>query len=91
MGEVEISSDFIRAAMLQPGVAAHLQVVANRVRKRAEGLAASEGVDMQITTKAGTRPKGRPYVNVIGDNVDQEWGTTRTERRRILGRSAGSG
>ena len=46
---------------------------------------------MEITTVAGTRPGGRQYVNVIGDNVEQEWGSSRTERRRILGRAAEGG
>ena len=91
MAEVTISSEFIREAMLQPGVAAQLQVVANRIQKRAEGIAANEGVDMEFTTKAGVRPKGRPFVNVIGDNAEQEFGSSRTARRRILGRAGEGG
>ncbi|WP_417220505.1 hypothetical protein [Arthrobacter sp.] len=91
MGEVEITPAFIASAMTQPGVLAHLQVVANRVKARAEGIAASEEVDMQVTTVAGVRPKGRPFVNVVADNAEQEWGSSRTGRRRILGRAAAGG
>lgn len=91
MGEIEISAAYIKEAMQQPGVVAHLQVVANRVAARASGLAASEGVEMNITTVAGVRPGGRPFVNVVSDNADQEFGTSKTERRRILGRAGDQG
>lgn len=91
MGEMEITPAFILSAMHQPGVAAHLQVVANRVAARAKGIAASEGVDMEVTTVAGVRPKGRPYVNVVTNNAEQEFGSARTKRRRVLGRAADAG
>lgn len=91
MGEVEISYEFIQKAANHPDVVAHLQVVADRIRKRAEGIAANEGVDMQVTTVAGVRPGGRPFVNVVSDNAEQEFGSSRVDRRRILGRAAGGG
>ena len=91
MAEVEITPEFIQSAMHQPGVAAALQAVADRVARRAEGIAANEGVDINITTTAGVRPKGRPYVNVVADNVDQEWGSSRSGKYRILGRAAEGG
>ena len=68
-----------------------LQQVADRVAGRARNIAETEGVDMEITTVAGTRPGGRQYVNVVGDNAEQEWGSSRTGRRRILGRAAEGG
>ena len=88
MAEVEITPDFIQSAMHQPGVAVALQVVADRVARRAEAIAAEEEVEMNVTTNAGVRPKGRPYVNVVADNVDQEWGSSRSGKYRILGRAA---
>lgn len=91
MAEVEISYDFVQKAAQQPGVAKQLQAVANRVKARAEALADQEGVEMTVTTTAGTRPGGRPYVNVVGDNPDQEYGTSRSGRFRILGRAGESG
>lgn len=89
--EVEITSEFIQSAMHQHGVAAHLQVVANRVAARARQLAAADDVDMDVSTVAGVRPKGRPYVNVVADNAEQEFGSSRMGRFRILGRAAESG
>lgn len=86
--EIVISDNLIRKAMHQPGVKAHMQVIADRRKKRAEQIAKAEGVEMNVTTIAGTRPGGRPFVNVVADNVDQEFGTSRTKRRRILGRAA---
>lgn len=91
MSEVTISSEFILSAMHHPDVAAHLQVVADRVKGRAASIAAAEEIDMEVTTVAGVRPKGRPYVNVITNNAEQEFGSSRTERRRILGRAAEQG
>lgn len=91
MAEVTITPEFIQSAMHQPGVAAQLQVVANRVAARARSIAASEGVEMEVTTVAGVRPKGRPYVNVVTNNAEQEYGSARTKRRRILGRAADAG
>lgn len=91
MAEFELSYEYIQRAANHPDVVKQLQVVADRVRARAEGLAASEGVEMTLTTKAGVRPSGRPYVNVEGDNADQEFGTSRTKRFRILGRAGEQG
>lgn len=91
MAELEITSAFILSAMHQEGVKAHLQVVAKRVASRAKGIAASEGVTMNVSTKAGLRPGGRPYVNVTTDNSEQEFGSSRTKKRRILGRAADAG
>lgn len=91
MGEFEISYEFIQAAAQNEGVVKQLQVVANRIQSRATGLASSDGVDMKFTTEAGIRPGGRPFVNVIGDNSEQEFGSSRTQRRRILGRAGEGG
>lgn len=91
MAEVEISYEFIQKAAQHPDVAKQLQVVANRVKARAEQLAEKDGVDMKVTTEAGTRPGGRPFVNVVGDNPDQEYGSSRSGRFRILGRAGEGG
>lgn len=91
MAEVEISYEFIQQAAQQPDVQKRLQQTANRIRARAESIAANEGSDMNVTTVSGVRPGGRPFVNVIGDNADQEFGTSRTQRRRILGRAGEKG
>lgn len=91
MGEIVLSTEYIREARDHPGVAAQLQVVANRVQARAVAMAASEGVEMTVSTTAGKRPGGRPFVNVVSDNADQEFGTAKTDRRRILGRAGEQG
>ena len=91
MAEVEISYEFIQKAATQPGVLRQVQVVADRVKGRADALASKEGVEMTVTTRSGTRPGGRPFVNVEGDNPDQEFGTARSRRLRILGRAGEGG
>jgi hypothetical protein len=91
MAEVEISYEYIQQAAQHPGVQRQLQVVADRIQARAKQLAKKEGVEMTVTTRSGTRPGGRPFVNVEGDNVDQEYGTARSRRLRILGRAGEGG
>lgn len=91
MSEVEITFEYIQQAANHPGVVKQLQVVADRVKARAESLAAAEGVEMEVTTRAGVRPGGRPFVNVEGDNEDQEFGSSRSGRFRILGRAGEGG
>ena len=91
MAEVEISYEFIQKAASQPGVLAQLQVVADRVKARAQQLSSKEGVPMTVNTRSGVRPGGRPFVNVEGDNPDQEFGTARSRRLRILGRAGEGG
>lgn len=91
MAEVEISYEYIQQAAQHPGVRAQLQAVADRVKARGDGLAKQDGVEMEITTPAGTRPDGRPFVNVVGDNPDQEFGSSRSGRFRILGRAGEGG
>lgn len=84
----EISRSLIEEAMQAQGVQAGVKKLADRVAKRAQGLASSEGVEMNVTVVSGIRPQGRPYANVQSDNVAQEWGASNTEKRRILGRAA---
>lgn len=91
MAEVEISYEYIQEAARHPGVFAQLAVVAGRIKARADGIAADEGISMQVTTEAGVRPKGRPFVNVVADNAEQEFGSSRIARLRILGRAGEGG
>lgn len=67
-------------------VRAKLDRVADAVAAAAEGIAASEGVDANIGRESGTRPRGRPYARVTAD-AEQEHGSARTARRRVLGRA----
>jgi hypothetical protein len=90
MVRVEYTRDFIVKAMQHPKTRAALAAKAARVRGRAEALAGSEKVKLDASTSSGTRPKGRPYARVSSPNVAQEWGNSKTARRRILGRAAES-
>ena len=91
MARVRISRASIMAAMQSKETRAALEAKAGRLRGRVDSLGASEGVTMNARVESGTRPKGRPYSNVVSDNVSQEWGDRYTERRRILGRVAEEG
>ncbi len=87
MAEVEISREYIQSAMQHPAVRAQLGVIADRVARRARSLASSEGITMSVEVEQSIRPGGRPQARVIGDNVGQEWGDSKTAKRRILGRA----
>jgi hypothetical protein len=85
---VEITYEFVQRAAQSAPVRRALAAKARRVQQRAEGLAQGEGVTLDSRVTEGTRPRGRPYARVESDNVSQEWGSSNTERRRILGRAA---
>lgn len=90
MARVEISYEFIQKAMQAGPVRDALAARARKVRSRAESIAAGEGVELNSTVREGTRPKGRPYARVESPNVSQEWGSANVDRKRVLGRAAGS-
>ena len=91
MAEVHIGPELMKKAWNHPGIGPALRAKADRIASRAESIAAAEEVDMNVRVEVGIRPGGRQFANVVGDNVEQEWGTTRTDRRRILGRAAEGG
>lgn len=91
MAKLEISRDYVRAAANNEAVRAQLGVVARRVKARADALAAAEDVEMETWVEEGTRPGWRPQAVVYGDNVEQEFGSSREARRRIMGRAAEGG
>lgn len=71
-----------------------LRKQADAIVPRARSLARSEISDEfadSIRVSEETRPRGRPTAKVIADRedaADHEYGTTSTERRRLLGRAA---
>lgn len=84
---VEMSYEFVRGVMQHETTRAALRARRDAIAARAEALAAAEGIDARIEKSEGTRPKGRPYARVSAD-AEQEWGSSNTARRRILGRAA---
>lgn len=88
--EFSPSYGLIGEAMRRPEVAAAIEAKAREIAARANAIGDAEGVDMDARVVTGVRPKGRPYANVVSEQVGQEWGTDRTGRRRILGRAAGT-
>lgn len=88
---VRLSSELIVQAMQSQTVRAAVAARADRIASRAKKIAQDEEVDVTITRTDGTRPKGRPFSRVTSDNVDAEWGTSKTSRSRIMGRAANEG
>lgn len=88
MPKIEISPELILGVMHTEKVRAALSARADRVAATAEAITASEGVDGDVIREGGVRPKGRPFERVLHTNGDQEFGTSSTSRRRIMGRAA---
>lgn len=90
MTEIRLSQGTYRQAMQLARPA--LRCKAEEIQSRAKQIAATEGVEFDTEVTEGTRPKGRAFARVVApDGAEQEWGTSRTERRRILGRAAEGG
>lgn len=85
---IRVSRDLLVRAMQSQPVRDALLEKAEKGKTKVEQLASSENVEMNVTIVSGTRPRGRPYSNIVSDNADQEFGTSKVERRRILGRAA---
>jgi len=85
----------LEAIMRLPEVRAALHNKAEEIAKRARTIAASEiddGFAAEIHVSDETRPSGRPVAKVEATREDaaaHEWGSTNTQRRRVLGRAAG--
>ncbi|MFM9473956.1 hypothetical protein [Streptomyces scabiei] len=81
--------------MQMPAVRAALKAKAEEIAGRARTMAAAEIDDnfaSEIRVSEETRPSGRPVAKVVADRADaadHEWGSTNTQRRRILGRAGG--
>lgn len=79
--------------MQLPAVRAALKAKAEEIAGRARTIASSEIDDdfaSQIRVSEETRPSGRPVAKVLADRhdaPDHEWGSTNTQRRRVLGRA----
>lgn len=81
----------VQRVSVVPEVRAALRAKAAQVAARARQIDASEGGGATITVEEGIRPGGRAYANVVSDDADGEYGTSRTARRRTLGRAADIG
>jgi hypothetical protein len=85
----------LNAIMRLPEVRAALHNKAEEIAGQAKTIAASEIDDdfaSEIHVSDETRPSGRPVAKVEAtrdDAPDHEWGSTNTQRRRVLGRAAG--
>lgn len=85
----------ITEIMRLPKVREALHKRAEEIAQRAKAIASAEiddGFANEIRVSDEIRPSGRPTSKVEAtreDASDQEWGSTNTARRRVLGRAAG--
>lgn len=77
--------------MRNPKVQADIRAVAVRKASRARAITEAEGGEAEITVETGIRPAGRAYSNIVSNRPDEEFGTSKTARRRALGRASREG
>lgn len=93
----EFDPSCLPEVMRSQPVRAALREKAEEILPRAKALARSEISDEfadSITISEEIRPRGRPTAKVIADREDasdHEYGSSSTERRRVLGRAARAG
>lgn len=67
---------------------------ARPIAAAARGIAQAEGLEEMadaIVIEEGTRPRGRPYAQVVADHprgTEFEFGSSAIQARRVLGRAA---
>lgn len=86
-----LSFQAIGQAMKDPGIRAALANQAQQIASRARALNSAEGVKAEIAVQHGTNGRGRPYSRITSTAADAEFGTSKTARRRVLGRAAEQG
>ena len=85
---VELHFAGIGEAMRSRQVREGLREKADEIASRARRIDPEFGEGVRV--EDGTRPRGRPYSRVVHDTgADMEFGSSKTERRRVLGRAAG--
>lgn len=80
----------IGEVMRSAKVRAALRVEAERIASAARRGYTAENVDATVRVSEETRPKGRPTAKVLAEpGAASEFGTSKTQKRRVLGRAAG--
>ncbi|MFE9920465.1 hypothetical protein ACFYQA_02425 [Streptomyces sp. NPDC005774] len=93
----EFDQSCLPEVMRSQQVRGALRAKADEILPRAKALARSEvGEEFadSITVSEEIRPRGRPTAKVIADREDasdHEYGSSNTDRRRVLGRAARTG
>lgn len=88
---ITVNRGIVRRASRVSAVQAALREKADQIASRARQIDSGEGGKARITVREGIRPGGRAYADVVSDDVDGEFGTSKTARRRTLGRAADIG
>lgn len=82
-----LSRDQVNAIMRNRDVRRGLETAGRQLAGRAQAITTASGGSARISLVKGIRPKGRSFVNVQSDSADEEFGTSKTQRRRALGRA----
>lgn len=88
---VVVNRGNLERVSLLPTVRAALRSRADQIANRARQIDSSEGGNANITVVEKIRPRGRATADVVSDDVDGEFGSSKTARRRTLGRAADIG
>ena len=94
MADHRVDLDFdaiFQQVMASPSVIAKAQQKAVTIAARARAINAREGGSANITVRRVHVPTGRTVFNVESDDVEGEYGSSKTSARKTLRRAAGGG
>lgn len=82
-----LSRKQVEAIMRNTNVQQGLKNVGRSVMARGQRITDDEGGSAQISLESGIRPGGRAFTNVTSSSAAEEYGNSKTTRRRALGRA----
>lgn len=86
-----LSPEQYAAIMQSKQLQQRLQDVGRGVMARAQSITNAEAGKAQISLESGIRPGGRAFTNVVSSSAAEEYGNSKTKRRRALGRAIRGG
>ncbi|NKS94620.1 hypothetical protein GS876_10345 [Rhodococcus hoagii] len=86
-GRYRLSQEQVKTIMRNKALQQRLQDVGRGVMGRGQQITNHEGGSAEITLESGIRPGGRAFTNVVSSSAAEEYGNSKTKRRRALGRA----
>lgn len=82
-----LSQQQVNTIMQNKALQQRLKDVGREVMSRGQQITNDEGGSAEITLETGVRPGGRAFTNVVSSSAEEEYGNSKTKRRRALGRA----
>lgn len=87
MARYRLSRKQVDAIMRNKKVRKRLKDVGRDVMASGQRITDDDGGNAKFTIESGIRPGGRSFTNVVSSSPEEEYGDSKTTRRRALGRA----